>query len=115
MLFMEKLMLGLLLWISVHIIVLVLYNRYRRKQLLLYFEICRGQELSERHFKNLMATYTSFLGFAMLPPSRTDYPKLYTNTEFNAFVNRSKSVLAYLLTAIILGFVLASMIDSFKR
>jgi hypothetical protein len=113
--FLDKLMLGLLAWISVHILALVLYNRYRRTELLRCFQICRGQELPEQEFRSLLTTYTSFLGFALPAPSRTAYPRLYTNSTFSAFASRSKRILAYLIATIILSFVLASVIDSIQH
>jgi hypothetical protein len=115
MLLSDKLMLGLMLWISMHILALVLYNRYRRAQLLHYLQICRHRELSEQEFSYLLNTYTSFLGFAMPSPSRSDYPKLYVNTDFDAFASRSKHILVYLVLAIVMGFVLASVLDSTQQ
>ena len=108
-------MLGLLLSASVHTLALVLYSRYRRTQLLHYFKVCRGQELSEQGFKALMATYKSFLGFAMRSPSRTDYPELYTNAALAAFASRSKNILIYLVVAIIVSYSLAGVVDAFQR
>lgn len=109
--FLEKLTFGLLLSGFAHTLALVLYNRYRRRQLLHYLQVCRGQELSEQAFATLLATYTSFLGFALPAPSRRDYPTLYTNPAFQAFASRSNYLLAYLATGLVVSYVLASVID----
>ena len=109
--FLQKLTFGLLLSAFAHTLAFVLYNRYRRTQLLRFLRECKGQELSERDFATLLDTYTSFLGFAMPSPNRKEYPMLYTNPAFKAFAHRSKRVMVYLVTGVVLSYVLASVLD----
>lgn len=111
----QQLTLGLVLSACAHTLAFVLYNRYRRTQLLHYVQLCRGQELSEQDWANLMETYSSFLGFAMPAPSRSDYPKLYTNPAFEGFARRSKRTMIYLATGLVLSYVLAILLDPLQH
>lgn len=113
--FLQELMPAFILSAFAHTVAFVVYNRYRRTQLLHYLQRFRGQELSERDCANLLETYTSFLGFAMPAPSRTEYPKLYTNPAFEGFTRRSKYTMLYLVTGIVLSYGLALVVDSLQR
>ena len=108
---METLTLFLLgIWFS-HTAALVIYSKYRVKQLIKYISLSRGRELSERDFLELLDNYTSFLGYSSFSPSKRDYPKLYTNQEFAVFAKRSKSIMIYLFSALAVGVVGSGIVD----
>ena len=98
-----------------HIFALVVYNRYRVKQLIKYISLSKGRELTEREFLELFDNYTSFLGYASFSPRKTDYPSLYTNQDFAAFAKRSKSIMIYLFSALAVGIIGSVLVDSLQR
>ena len=84
----------------------VLYNRYRIRQMLYHLNLCRGRELTEKEYVDLLDEYTSFLGYASFSPSRRHYPRLYTNPAFAAFTKRSKRVMQCLAGVLAVGILL---------
>jgi hypothetical protein len=81
----------------------VSYNRSRIRQMLYHLGLCRGNELTEREYVDLLGEYTSFLGYASFSPSRRHYPRLYTNPAFAAFAQRSKRIMIYYAVALVAG------------
>ncbi|OGX88098.1 hypothetical protein BEN47_09505 [Hymenobacter lapidarius] len=102
------------IWFT-HTFALVIYNKYRVKQLIKYISLSRGRELSEHEFLELLDNYTSFLGYSSFSPSKKYYPRLYTNQEFAAFANRSKSTMIYLFSALAVGIIGSVVVDSLQR
>jgi len=92
---------------------LVLYNRYRIRQMLYLLGLCRGRELSEKDYVALLDEYTSFLGYASFSPNRQHYPSLYTNPAFAAFAHRSKRIMQYLLLAVASVIPMMGLLDLF--
>jgi hypothetical protein len=109
--------LGLLLFgvMFTHIFVLVVFNKYRVKQLIKYISLSRGRELTEREFLELLDNYTSFLGYSSFSPSKKYYPRLYTNQKFAAFAKRSKDIMIYIFSALAVGVVGSVIVDSLQR
>ena len=97
MLLQETLSIAVFVFVFLHLFALVLYNRYRIRQMLYHLGLCRGRELTEKDYVDLLDEYTSFLGYASFSPNRKDYPSLYTNPAFAAFAQRSKRIMQYLM------------------
>ena len=112
---METLSLFLFGVVFIHIFAFVAYNKYRVKQLIKYISSSRRRELSDREFSELLDNYTSFLGYSSFSPSKTDYPRLYTNQEFAAFAKRAKSIMIYLFSALTVGVIGSVIVDSLQR
>ncbi len=102
-------------FVFVHIFAFVLYNKYRTSQIIKYISICRGRELSDKDFRDLLDSYTSFLGYAQGFPSKKYYGSMYTNGEFLAFYTKSKFIMKYLFSALALGVLANVVIDYFAH
>lgn len=115
MLLHETLSIVISFFVFLHIFVLVLYNRYRIRQMLYHLGLCRGHKLTEKDYVDLLDEYTSFLGYASFSPNRKYYPSLYTNPAFAAFAQRSKRIMQYLVLAVVGGFLSLMLVDLFSR
>ena len=102
-------------FMAIHIVGLVIYNKYRVRQFIKYISLSRGKELSEREFLELSDGYTYFLGYAKLSPSKKDYPSLYANQAFAAFAKRSKTITVYLFSALAVGIIGSAIVSSLQR
>jgi hypothetical protein len=102
-------------FVFVHIFAFVLYNKYRIRQIIKYLSICRGRELPERDYKDLLESYTSFLGYAQGFPSKKHYNSMYTNSAFLTFYTKSSFMMKYLLSALAVGILANGAIDYFVQ
>jgi hypothetical protein len=100
-------------FVFIHLFAFVLYNKYRILQIIKHLSICRGKELSERDYQDLMESYTSFLGYAQGFPSKKHYNSLYTNPAFLTFYTKSSWLMKYLLSALAVGLVANGALDYF--
>jgi hypothetical protein len=112
---MEWLSILVFFFVFVHIFAFVLYNKYRIRQIIKYISICRGNELSDKDFRDLLESYTSFLGYTQGFPSKKYYGSMYTNSEFLAFYTKSRFMMKYLFSAVALGFLANGIIDYFTH
>ena len=110
--FLEELSLAVFFFMFLHIFAFVLYNRYRIRQMLYQLGLCRGRELKEADYVDLLDEYTSFLGYASFSPNRRAYPALYTNP---AFAQRSKRIMQYFAGALTVGLLTALLISYFQH
>jgi hypothetical protein len=99
----------------IHLFAFVFYNKYRIRQIIKYLSICRGRELSERDYKDLVESYTSFLGYAQGFPSKKHYNSLYTNPGFLTFYTKSSFMMKYLLCALAVGILATGASDYFVQ
>jgi hypothetical protein len=112
---MEWLLILAFFFVFVHLFALVLCNKYRIRQIIKYLSICRGRELPERDYRDLMESYTSFLGYAQGFPSKKYYNSLYKNPGFWTFYTKSSLMMKYLLSALAVGILANGAIDYFVQ
>ncbi|OGX89096.1 hypothetical protein BEN47_08195 [Hymenobacter lapidarius] len=113
--FLEILSLGLFFFVFLHVPAFVFYNRTRIQQMLYYINLCRGRELKEIDYLDLLDEYTSFLGYASFSPNRKYYPSLYTNAAFAAFAHRSKRIMQYFALVLVVGVLSMMLLDLVQK
>lgn len=91
------------LWTAfAHGAALALYNKYRINRILHFAHSFRGNVLHEKEALALVAKYSSPFSALQFFPDRTTYPRLYEEQAFFLFYRRSKLILVYLYSVLVM-------------